>query len=324
MTLVSHGRYTIDAADSKTVGRLDQGESVFFLRQLEYIDTQAYMVKYPALMGRRLLPSISVPSTMHAYTYGQYKEYGIGKLIANMGDDLPMVNVAGSQFTSRIVPIGDAYGYDIFEIQAAAATGFPLDALKAQAARYACEVGVDYLLAAGTMPDGTTITGVLGLYNQTGTTPYTPITKQLGGTNWGTLQAPNATGDEVAADIMGIAANLYAVTKQIWQKFKIILPVAQYNYAIQKRLGSVSDTTALAFAMANCPYIESIEPWWNAPANTMVAFPNDPVAVGAIVSQEWTPEPPQARNLMWIINSYMKTGGVVSKYPVAISYGVGI
>ncbi len=324
MTLVSHGRYTIDAADTKTVGRLDQGESAFFLRQLEYIDTQAYMVKYPALMGRRLIPAINIPSTMHAYTYAQFQNYGVGKLIANAADDLPMVEVAGKQFTSRIVPIGDAYGYDIFEIQAAAASGFPLDPLLAQAARYACEVGVDYLLAQGAMPDGTVIQGVLGLYNQPGTTTYTPITKQLGGTSWGTLQAPNATGDEVAADLMGIAANLYAVTKQIWAKFKIILPVAQYNYAIQKRLGSVSDTTALQFAMNNCPYIESIEPWWNAAANTMVAFPNDPVAVGALVTQEWTPEPPQARNLKWIINSFMKTGGVVSKYPVAISYGTGI
>jgi hypothetical protein len=275
-------------------------------------------------MGRRLIPSISIPSTMHAYTYSQFSNYGVGKLITNAADDLPMAEVTGKQLTSRIVPIGDAYGYDVFEIQAASATNMPLDYLKAQAARYACEVGVDYLLASGATPDGTTIGGLLGLYNQPGTTAYTPIAKGLGGTAWGTTQAPNATGDEVAADLMGIAANLFAQTKQIWAKFKIILPVAQYNYAMQKRLGSVSDTTALQYAMAVCPYIESIEPWWNAAANTMVAFPNDPIAVGALVTQEWTPEPPQARNLKWIINSYMKTGGVVSKYPVAISYGVGI
>lgn len=329
---VTHGHYRLDcdpAPRQPGESRLDAGESAFFLRELEFIDQQAYKIRYPALLARQIIPAYAgVPEWAHAVTYRQYDQFGIAKLIANAADDLNMAEATGAEFTSLVKPLGIGYGYDIFEIQAAAAQGRPLDQLRAAAARYAAESAVDLALAQGKMlmPTGTpvAIPGMLGLYNQTGTTSFTAGTKALGGTTWGSIASPNASGDEVAADIMGIANNLFLATNQIWAKFRIVLPISQYNYAATKRLGSVSDTTALAFAKANCPYIEDVIPWWQASANTMIAFPNDPMVVGAVVNQEWTVTPPEKRNLKYIINSWMKTGGVISKYPVAISSCTGL
>ena len=339
MTTISHGSYRIDSLGERSPGemRLDAGESLFFLRQLELIDTQAYKVRYPALLGRQIIPTLAgVPDWAHVYTFRQFDQFGTAKLIANSADDLNAAEATGQEYSTPIRAIGESYGYDVFELQAAAASAqmlsnmpIMLEQLRASAARYACESAVDLMLAQGKipMPGGVgpaTVPGIFGLYNQPGATVFTPGAKALGGTTWGSIATPNATGDEVAADIMGIANNLFAVTQGIWGKFKIVLPISQYNYAATKRLGSVSDTTALAFAKANCPYIEDVIPWWQAPAGQMVAFPNDPAVLGALVNQEWTVMAPQMRNLKYVINTYMKCGGVVSRYPVAISTATGL
>ena len=326
--LVSHGHYRIDAGEPGDKSRLDAGESMFFLRQLESIDASVYEVKYPDLKARQLLPQIAgIPEGAHAYTYRQYDRVGIAKLIANAADDLPMIEATGAEYTSQIKPIGDGYGYDVFEIQAAAMQNMPLDATRARFARYAAELEVDRIIATGKiqMPNGTPVLvpGMLGLINQTGTTAFTLGTKAAGGTTWGTLAAPNATGDEVAADIMGLVANLYTATQQLWGSFRVLMNPAQYEYAAQKRLGSVSDTTALAFAKANSTHIESVVPWWQIPSGTIVAFPYDPIVLGYIVNQEYTVAPPQQRNLKYIVNSWMKTGGVVCRYPVALTIATG-
>lgn len=328
MPIVKYKNRRLDSA------HLDQGESMFFLRQLEAIDQQAYQIQYPGLMARQLIPTqAGVPSWAHSYTYRQFDKKGIASLIASSSEDIPLVETnATGEFTSLIKPFGAAYKYDLDEIAAAAATNTSLEADRAATARWACERQVDQVLALGTYAtpasaaSGTgapTMTGMLGLLNQTGTTSFTLGTKVAGGTTWGSLSAPNATGDEIAGDLMGLCNNLFETTSQLWSSFRILMNPKQFDYASMKRLGSVSDTTALAFAKANCPYIENVYPWWQIPAGTIVAFAPDPLVAAAIVPMEWQPEAPQARNLAYVVNTRIRCGGVVSKYPVAISYATG-
>lgn len=310
-------------------GVMDAGEGFTFLRQLESVDTFAYQQLYPGLMAQQLIPPESgVPSWAHTRTYRQYDRKGIAALIASASDDLPLMEETGQEFTSYIKPFGAAYQYNLDEIAAAAATGIPIDSMRAAQARWACERAVDQVLANGTqtLPNGTTpaVPGLLGLTNQTGTTAFTPGTKQAGGTTWGTIAAPNATGDEVAADLMGVCNKIFEATQQLFSSFRILVNPAQYDYASQKRLGSVSDTTALAFAKANCPYIENVYPWWQIPAGTLVAFAPSPLVAAAVVPLQWTPEPPQARSLTYVINSRIRCGGVISRYPVGMSIVTGL
>jgi len=308
---------------------LDAGEAMTFLRQLESVDETAYQQLYPALMAQQLIPPESgVQPWAHTRTYRQYDRKGIAALISSMSDDLPLAEESGQEFTSYIKPFGMAYQYNVDEIQAAAATNIPIDQMRGANARWACERQVDQVLATGTvtMQNGSTINapGLLGLLNQTGTTAFTAGTKQQGGTTWGTIAAPNATGDEVAADIMGACNNLFEATQQLFAKFRVLVNPKQYDYAAMKRLGSVSDTTALAFAKANCSYIEDVYPWWQIPVGTMCVFAPSPLVAAAVVPMQWTPEAPQARNLTYVIPSRIRCGGVISRYPVAISYVTGL
>lgn len=306
--------------------RLDAAESAFFLRQLEAVDQQTYEVRYPALRARSLIPTQpNIPDWARVYTWREYDKFGTAKFIANTADDLPRADAKGAEASKIIKPLGASYGYDIFEVKAAAAMGTPLDAMKANACRYAIENKVDSVLALGD-----TKHNLQGLLSLTSTTSFTVGTKQAGGLTWGTLAAPNATGDEVAADLMGIVSNLVDATKGLWARFKIVLPIKQYNYAAQKRLGSNSDTTALRFALDNSPFIESIEPWYRCSGagagatDRMVAYPLDPMVLAGIVPMEYTPMPVQQENLEYIINAIATCAGVVARYPVAISYGDGI
>lgn len=323
MTLVTHGNRRLDD------DRLDAGESVFFLRQLESIDQTVYLIEYPALMARQVIPpEAGVPDWANVRTYRQYDRQGVAQLISDMSDDLPITDLKGSEFSSLIKKIGDGYRYSVDELKAAMAMSLPLDQERATLARWNAERAVDQILANGTMPLATgaalTVPGVLGLLNQTGTTAFTAGTKALGGTSWGTLAAPNATGDEVAWDIMGVCNNLFEATSQIWSKFRILMNPKQFDYASQKRLGSISDTTALAFAKGNCPYIENIYPWWQVPAGTMCVFAPDPRVAAAVVNQEYVTLPPQTRGFGWVVPGSIKCGGVISRYPVAMSYVTGL
>jgi hypothetical protein len=306
--------------------RFDAAESVFFKRELESIDKKVYDKKYPQLIARSLIPTISgVAPWQKVYTWREFDKKGSAKVIADFADDLPRVDVSGEEFSQLIKTIGDAYWYSIDEIQAAKGTGTPLDEMRAMAARYFIESKIDTILATGDAA-----TGMKGLLNLASTTSFTPGTKLAGGLTWGTITAPNATGPEVAADIIGIVSKLNETTKGLWSKFRVLIPLEQYNYAAQVRMSTLSDQTALEFVMKVCPFIESITPWLKCDGagsggtDRMVAYPYDEMVLGALVPSEFEILPAQERNLAFVVNCKASCGGVVSRYPVAIAYGDGI
>ncbi len=315
------------------VARLDAGESAFFLRQLEQIDQQAYQRRYPALLARKVIPTFpSIADWAHVYTWREWDKHGSARIIANAADDLPMADVTASETSQTIKMLGAAYGYDIREIKAAAAMGTPLDALRAEACRYSVEQQIDAILASGSATDG-----LFGVLNQDSTdlpaarrvALYTLSTKAAGGTAWGTLAAPVATGQEVANDIIGACSALVAATKGAWSQFRVVLPIAQYNYAASTRLNAINDTTALEFALKSS-FVESIEPWYRctaaggSSADRMAVFPSDPLVLGGIVPMEWSPQAPQLRNLKYVVNTIASCGGVVCRFPLAMRYADGI
>ncbi len=307
--------------------RLDAAESIFFQRELEAVDKRMYDQKYPNFKARRLLPTQGgVDEGFKQYTYGiyDYTDPGSG-VITDYSKDLKRVDVFGNQATQNIKDLGRSYGYTIDEIQISARLGKPLDAMKAGAARRALEQEIDEYLSLGS-----TKFGLKGLLSLSNTTTFTPSNKAATGTApWGTLAAPAATGDEVANDIIGLVSKVVEATLGVWDRFNIVLPIEQYNYANATRLGPDSDTTALKFALSS-PFIASIEPWYrcnNAVSGTtdrMCAYPYDPEVVAALVPKEIRALAPQLRNLEYVIPVVSSCGGVVCRYPVAIGYCDGI
>lgn len=306
--------------------RLDASESVFFKRELEAIDARVYEVKYPEYKARRLIPTQDgVSESDKVYTYRMYDTFGKAIWVGPGSSDSPVGEATGDEVPQVIRPLTAGYEYDIFEIQAAARQNRPLDSMKAMGARRAMEELIDQALSIGVANMG--LKGLLGIAN---TTTFTPSTKTAGGLTWGTMAAPNATGAEVANDIMGICSRIVEVTKGVFDRFNVLLPIEQYNYAAQVRIGSVSDTTALAFAKATSPFIADVIPWFRcdaagaASADRMCAYPYNPEVVSALVPMEIRFLPPQERELKFKRPGIASCGGVVCRYPVAVAYGDGI
>ncbi len=303
--------------------RLNAAETTFLTQQLRYVDTQTYKAIYAALQARSFVPTQpGIPDWARVYTWREMDEFGKAKIISNAADDLPRADVSKRETNKTIKTVGAAYGYDWEELRAAAAMGVNLDTDKANAARFAVETEVDRLLAYG---DSTY--GLEGLLTLSSTTAFTPSLKGAGGYTWGSLEAPNATGAEVAADLMGIATKGHTTSKGRILKFDILLPIEQYAYAAQAKISAFSDTTALAFALATSPFIASITPWWRCDAgssnsalsiDTMIAYPKDPMFVSGLVTMEYMSLPAQQKNLEWVVPTMMKCGGVVSRHPYLV------
>ena len=80
----------LDLAAIQSTGRLDANESIFFARELEYVKSKAYDVKYPANNALALFPvSTEADAGADYISYESYDMIGMAKIIANYADDLP-------------------------------------------------------------------------------------------------------------------------------------------------------------------------------------------------------------------------------------------
>lgn len=301
--------------------RLDQSESVWFARQLEFIDSQEYMTLEPTNLSRTYIPTQpNVPDWAVTYTFRMFEQFAEAKVIGNAATDLPRADVDGAEKSRVIKLLGAAYGWDFREIKASAATGVSLDVMKASAARFSVDQLIDVILALG-LPKH----NLEGLLTLTGPNIVTPTTKSGGGTLWA-----NGTSDEIAADLFKMATAIANALNQAgaptFTDLTCLIPVEQYSLIAQKRMGDGSDTTVLQFVIQNSPFINAIEPWRHCKTAGVgstaraVMYPRNPLVVAGLVPMEVQSMAPMQRNLEFIVNVVASCGGVVVRYPVAMAY----
>ena len=322
--------FRMDYQELKQQDRLDDGETALFLRELEDIDKTAYMRRFPALIARQVIPTfISVGAWAHAYTWREWTPTGSAKFIQNNSSDLPMVDVTGKENSQIIKDCGSAYQYTLKEVKAFTQTGVPLDAMRAQACRTSVEQLIDTTLARGASAEG-----LFGVLNQDSTALpaanrvklVVPSTKAAGGLKWGTLLAPNATGREMANDVIGTAAKVVGDSNGIFSAVNVVMPIDQYNVASETQINALNQTSALD-VMLKSQLIMSVRSWYqckgasvDTTSDRIAFFPSDPQVLGGIVPQEWTPQAPQQRNFAFVINTLASCGGVVVRYPLGMRY----
>lgn len=300
---------------------LDAADILWFASELEHLDPRVYMVRHPDLQGRSLIPSQELATWTHEYTYRMFEVFGKAKWISNMSGNLPQIGADGTETTKVVKPLGDAYAWNWFELLAIQATGRRLDEMKARGARFAVDTLIDETLAYGE-----TTLGLEGLYTLANIGSYTLATKAASGVHWGTLANRNATGDEVAEDLRGMASARVTATKHAWSVFDIVLPSDMFEYASSVRIGD-NLTTALDWALKS-PHIRRIVPWDRGTASlsnnvltydTIMCYPFDPMVLASLIPLEFTQLPVQTQGLMFSVPCVASCGGVVSRYPVAIS-----
>lgn len=299
---------------------LDAAENVFFQRELEQILTEQFDIKHAGLKARQLVPvDNSIDPGVETVTYDQFDSLGKAKRISDFSGDLPMVNVSGLQFSQRMQSYGAAFGYSLQEVKAASAARKPLERMRAMAARKTLDLQLDDVAAVGDSTAG--LKGLLGLSS---TTSFTLGTKGAGGLTWAV-----ATPAEILADLSGIVTQVVADTKEVERPTRIILPTSQFELIKNTARSSTSDTTVLNFFLSTNPGIEVMS--WERLAGAgagsvdrMVAYDPNVMNVRLLMAVEFEQLPPQQKNMAFVVNCHMRTGGVIAPYPKSVAYGDGL
>jgi len=313
-----------DAQDLRAIestGRMDANESIYFARQLEFIKSQAYDVKRPALSALSLFPvDTSVPAGAETLTYRQYDTVGMAKVIANYADDLPRADVTAKEFTSRIRGIGISYGYSVQEIRASQMTGSSLDVKKMRAAQRGHDEKINQLAWVGD-----TVSGLPGFLSNSNVPGYIIPTT---GTGTSKLWV-NKTADQILTDLNGITNSVITTTKGVHKPTEIWLPYAQYSLISSTPRSSTSDTTILDYFLSNSPSIQRVIPV-NELASTanggnagtydiMIAAENLADNYQLVIPMAFMQHAPQQKNLEFTVPCESRVGGVTIEYPLAFA-----
>lgn len=302
---------------------LDAAENIFFQRELEQILSEQFDVKYAGLKARQLLPvDNSIDPGVETVTYESYQALGTAKRMADYADDLPMVNVKGSQSSQRMQSYGAAFGYSVDEIRAASRVGKPLERMRAMAARKVLDLQLDTVASVGD-----SVAGLKGLLSLSDTTTFTPANSAANSTKpW---VSGIKTSDEILADMNGIIRQVVVDTLEVERPTRLLLPTDQYELIKSKARSSTSDTSVLSYFLATNPGVEVMS-WERLDGaagggiDRMVAYDPNILNLRLLMAVEFEQLAPQLDNFAYKINCRMKTGGVIAPYPKSIAFGDGI
>lgn len=310
-----------DTLTRLSMPRLDAGENIFLLRQIEFIATRSYDVKFPLLYARKFIPiNNTIDRSAATYTYPQYTQTGAAKLLASYADDLPRADVYVKEFSTAIKPLGDGYGYNINEIRQAMRANVPLDQKKANSARRGVETLIDRILALGD-----TLSGLVGMINQANSLAFTIPNGASGFPAWSTKKAL-----EILSDMVNICNFIPTNTGNVEEPNAILLPRAQYTQiATTPYANSASDLTILEYFKRNNPGVD-VGMWplltgqGVGATDRMIAYNRDPEKLEGIVPQEFEQFQPEQDGLNFQVACHARIGGVVFYYPLSMAIGDGI
>jgi hypothetical protein len=307
--------------------RFDSNESLFLLRQLDYIKQQSYDIKYAELKSRKLIPvSSEADPGAEKIFYRQYDQTGLAKIIANYADDLPDADVLGQEYFATVKTLGASYKYNFQEMRAAVYGNVPLEQRRANAARRAIAQKENKLAFFGDSNSG-----LVGLFTAPNVTSVTiPATGTGSTTQW-----VNKTPDQILFDMNLVANTVVSTSLGVENPDTMLLPLAQFNYVASTARSDYSDKTILNYFLENNPYIKQVE-WVNelkgagssgsgsGPYDRMYAYRRSPEVLTMEVPSDFEQHELEIRNLIYKVNCTERYGGVLVYYPLAIAYGDGI
>ncbi len=313
-------RDTLHAIEEKLGKRLDQGESIFFERQLESVEARLYEKKFRELKYRSLIPvSNRDGEGAETITYYLYTKVGMAKIIANPSDDLPRSDVFASRFTQKVHVIGTSFGYSTQELRSARFAGVALELFKVDASRRSIrekENGITWL--------GDANYGIVGLFaNPNIPTIQAPLNAGGGSRLWSAK-----TQDEIIADIRLVTSGIRDATQGVHEANTLVMPITQYDIIANTPRSTLSDTTILqfisnpgnSFGLDMVTWLTDIKGQGIGGSDMCFAYQRDSEILELRIPMEMRTHPPQLRNLEFVIPVEAENGGTVVRYPLACRF----
>ncbi len=299
--------------------RMDAKFTAVLERQLEFIKTRTYDIVYPEMKARQFIPvNNDVDTGAETITYRQWDMIGMAQIIANYGDDMPLIDELVEEFEQKVQGLGAAYEWSIQDLRRSAMAGASLDQRRARAARRSIEQQIENIAALGN-----TKAGLVGFAKNANVPLVTPTT----GT-WST-----ATGEQMIADLMKLASSIVTTNKETFMPDTTILDIASYNLLATTRVSTTGDTntTALEGFLRSNPWVGTVATWNKLAladaADTgprAICYKRDAEVLTLEIPQEFEQFPPQPKNMAFQVNVHARIGGVIIYYPIAVAYMDGL
>lgn len=315
---VTFRHYTCDSVVTN-----DADNSVFFRRELEHIKSQPIEVQRPDIRWRLLIPPARDPAPRGAevITWYLYEKVGQAKFISAYETHLPRSDVFGKKMSSPVHSIGDSYGYNDEEIDAARHAGKPLQAWRREASMEAMERKLQDVAFKGEAS-----LNIPGFFNNPNVATVGAAVSG-GNTTWA---AKLGAGDwrGVLADVANV---LNAITENTNGREKantFLLPLSEYNRVSQYFTGIEGNRTLLqamkdAHPGVEFDYLIELDTASPAGGKLGIAYDRNPRVLGREVPMEPQESPVQDEGFDHVIPVRATTGGCPILYPAAVKYFTG-
>ncbi|MCG8433482.1 MAG: DUF2184 domain-containing protein [Gammaproteobacteria bacterium] len=296
--------------------RLDSAETVFFNRQLEFIKSKTYDIKFGALRANEFIPlSTEADEGSKLVTYEQFTEIGEAKFIGDNAKDSPRVDISGVEFPRPVRWGSASYGWTVMDVKAAAMANRNLQGRRANVARKS----VDRLMDR-TAFSGAPLHGIVDGFANDSDVPITPATG-----NWSAL-----TADQIIADVSTMLQATVTATLGEERPDTLILPDAQWALIATLPRSTQSDTTVLEFIRRAFPNLSTIEPWFRfagAGAGSVdrgILYERSEDILTHEMPAMFQQLPVQEDGLELVVHTMASTAGNAWYYPLAGRYIDGI
>lgn len=301
-------------------GRQDEAFSFFLARELTQIRARVLEVSKAPMNAFRIFP-VQTEVAPGAATAIQriYDSTGMAKVIANYADDLPRADAVGKEVVSKVVTVGDSYGYNTMEIEHAQFAGVNLSMYKAQAARRAVDLKINQMAWFGDSEQG--VTGFIDNPN------LTAVTLAADGTGSST-KFTDKTPDQIIRDITKLITAINVATNNVENPNMVLLPTEAFDHIVMTPRSQYSDLTILEFLRRSHPDVRfekvgELDGAGTAGADLMIAGRFDPDVVRLEIPERFRQLPVEKRNLEYVVDCIARVIGVTVTIPMAFSKASG-
>ena len=306
----------------------------FMISQAAHIESQVYQIKYPNIQYQDLLP---IDTSAHPYaeqiTWFSQDGVGAADFLATYANDFPIVDTDRQKYDVRVENLGIGYRFNHFEVHTAMLLGRNLAADDAIIARRVAEEKIDSIALYGEEKQGWD-----GLLNSSA---LMPSVAPVEGSNqyW-----VDKSGPAIAKDINDALSGIHVDSLQVELADTILLPVAMRDLIATKQFQSGTDTSVLAWVMANNVYtaqtgrpltirtVRGLEVAGAANSGSslaarngrMIAYSRDPQILKLHMPMPLMFFPPQQQFLTYIVMGVFRLGGLEIRRPGGIRYVDGI
>lgn len=323
----------VNAADNRSGVRFDSANaaSIYMARELDAVKTKSYDKMYPRFNALELFPvSSDTNPGAETVTFYSYDMEGFAKIIHDYATDLPRADANGTPHTVPVFGVGVEYGYSNQDLRAARMAGKPLDAKKAEAARFQNDNTTNRIAWIGDPGSG-----LLGILSPGQNIPTFTITA---GATSNKTKWLEKTADEILADVKAMYAKVSEDTMDVERPDTMVLPTDVYNTLSMTRIPD-TDETVLSFIQKHAPYLKEIKsaaelnakstetnPYAAASGGSGVAllYTNNPDKLQLEIPLAYTQGQVERRGLEVVIPCESRVAGMIVYYPLSALIAIGV